>query len=431
MENKKITMPSYDDSGIIRFGLAIIFVMFVLIGGWMAYAPLKSSAVAIGKVSADLDKKTIQHLEGGKIEKIYVKDGDRVKKDQILLKLSDVQIKAQLNILNSQYQDALALFARLKAQRDGDKAIEFLPESSDENIIKNQKNIFETTKRKIEDEKIITNNRITQLQNQIDGLKSLSKSKENRRASISEEILEWESLYKQRLVDKQRIRDLQRENNMIEGDLASTKSDIAKVNEQINELQTQQLLREKEFQKETLERYVEAKSQIADLKSKITATEDTLARTDIVAPIEGIVVGFEMHTEGGVVSPAKPILEIVPQDSKLIVVAQVQITDIDKVHVGLVADIRFSAFDLRQSRVVEGRVVHVSADSFITQDGNSQYYSAKIEVTKEGVQILHENNFVLVSGMPAEVMIKTGERTALSYLLKPFMDMFSRSFNEE
>ncbi|ABB44982.1 Type I secretion membrane fusion protein, HlyD [Sulfurimonas denitrificans DSM 1251] len=431
MENKKITMPSYDDSGVIRFGLAIIFVMFVLMGGWMAYAPLASSAVAVGKVSADLDKKTIQHLEGGKIEKIYVKDGDRVKKDQILLKLSDVQIKAQLNILNSQYQDALALFARLKAQRDGDKVIEFLPESTDENIIKNQRNIFETTKRKIEDENIITNNRITQLQNQIDGLNSLIKSKENRRASISEEILEWESLYKQRLVDKQRIRDLQRENNMIEGDLASTKSDIAKINEQISELQTQQLLREKEFQKETLERYVEAKSHIADLKSKITATEDTLERTAIVAPIDGIVVGFEIHTEGGVVSPAKPILEIVPQDSKLIVVAQVQITDIDKVQVGLIADIRFSAFDLRQSHVVEGKVVHVSADSFINQDGKTQYYSAKIEVTKEGVKSLQDNHFVLVSGMPAEVMIKTGERTALSYLLKPFMDMFSRSFNEE
>jgi len=431
MENKKITMPSYDDSGVIRFGLSIIFVIFVLIGGWMAYAPLASSAVAVGNVSADLDKKTIQHLEGGKIDTIYVKDGDSVKKDQILLKLSDVQIKAQLNILNSQYQDALALFARLKAQRDGDKVIEFFPESSDENIIKNQKNIFETTKRKIEDEKIITNNRITQLQNQIDGLNSLIKSKENRRASISEEILEWESLYKQRLVDKQRIRDLQRENNMIEGDLASTKSDIAKVNEQISELQTQQLLREKEFQKETLERYVEAKSQIADLKSKITATEDTLARTNIVAPIDGIIVGFNMNTEGGVVTPGKPILEIVPQDSTLIVVAQVQITDIDKVHVGLLADIRFSAFNLSSAHVVEGKVIHVSADSFIDEAGKMQYYKAKIEVTKDGIKSLKDNKFILVSGMPAEVMIKIGERTPLSYLLKPLTDMFSRSFNEE
>ncbi|WP_294886257.1 MULTISPECIES: HlyD family type I secretion periplasmic adaptor subunit [unclassified Sulfurimonas] len=431
MENKKITMPSYDDSSVIRFGLGLIFVVFGVIGGWMAYAPLASSAVAVGNVSADLDKKTIQHLEGGKIDTIYVKDGDSVKKDQILLKLSDVQIKAQLNILNTQYQDVLALFARLKAQRDGDKVIEFFPESSDENIIKNQKNIFETTKRKIEDEKIITNNRITQLQNQIDGLNSLIKSKENRRASISEEILEWESLYKQRLVDKQRIRDLQRENNMIEGDLASTKSDIAKINEQISELQTQQLLREKEFQKETLERYVEAKSQMADIKSRITAAQDTLERTNVVAPIDGVVVGFNMNTEGGVVTPGKPILEIVPQDSKLIVVARVQITDIDKVHVGLLADIRFSAFNLSKAHVVEGKVVHVSADSFVDEAAKMQYYKAKIEVTKDGMKSLQDNKFILVSGMPAEVMIKIGERTPLSYFVKPLTDMFSRSFNEE
>lgn len=431
MENKKVTMPSYDDSGIIKFGLTVVLVVFGFIGGWMAYAPLASSAVAVGKVSADLDKKTIQHLEGGKIDAIYVKDGDRVKKGQILLKLSEVQIVAQLNILNSQYQDALALFARLKAQRDNNEKINFLPESIDEQVIQNQKNIFETTKRKIEDEEIITQNRITQLQNQIDGLNSLIRSKENRTASISEEILEWETLYKQRLVDKQRIRDLQRENNMIEGELASTRSDIAKINEQISELQNQQLLREKEFQKETLERYVEAKSVIADLKSKITATEDTLDRTNIISPSDGIVVGFEMHTEGGVISPAKPILEIVPQDSKLIVVAQVQTTDIDKVHVGLLADIRFSAFSLNQAHVVEGKVVHVSADSFVDQDGRTQYYLAKIEVTEDGVKSLQENKFILVAGMPAEVMIKTGERTTLSYLVKPFMDMLSRSFNEE
>lgn len=431
MENKKITMPSYDDSSVIRFGLAVIFIVFVMIGGWMAYAPLASSAVAIGRVSADLDKKTIQHLEGGKIDTIYVKDGDSVKKDQILLKLSDVQIKAQLNILNTQYQDVLALFARLKAQRDGSKTIEFSSESTDENIINNQKNIFETTKRKIEDEKIITNNRIVQLKNQIDGLGSLILSKENRKASISEEILEWESLYKQRLVDKQRIRDLQRENNMIEGDLASTKSEIAKINEQISELQNQQLLREKEFQKETLERYVEAKSMISDLKAKIVATQDTLDRTSITAPIDGVVVGLNMNTEGGVITPGKPILEIVPQDSKLIVVAQVQTTDIDKVHVGLIADIRFSAFDLRQAHVVEGKVIHVSADSFIDEVSGAPYYKAKIEVTEDGVKSLKQNNFVLVSGMPAEVMIRIGERTALSYLVKPFTDMLSRSFNEE
>lgn len=431
IENKKIEMPSYDDKSIIGFGLTVVFIVFVLIGGWMSFAPLASSSVAIGKVSADLDKKTIQHLEGGKVTAIYVKDGDKVKKGQILLKLRDVQIKAQLDILKAQYQEAIAEFARLKAQRDDYKFIIFPKTLINEHAINDQKNIFETTLKTLDDEKIITKNRIIQLENQINGLNSLIISKEKRLASIVEEKLEWEELFKQRLVDKQRIRELKREKNTIEGDLANTQSEIAKLKEQVSEIKTQQLLKEKEFKKETLQRYVEVKSLISDLKSKIIANEDTLDRTNIISPIDGTVVGLSLHTVGGVISPSEPVLEIIPNNAKLLVVAQVQTTDIDKVKVGLSADIMFSAFNLKQVHVIQGRVIHVSADSFIDEVTGMPYYEAKIEVTPEGIEVLNENNFVLVSGMPAQVMINIGNRTALSYLVKPFREMLGRSFNEE
>ena len=431
MNNQQIEMPSHDDSKVIGFGLSTIFIVFVLIGGWMGFAPLASSSVAIGKVSADTDKKTVQHLEGGKVTAIYVKDGDKVKKGQILLKLRDVQIKAQLDIMNAQYQDAIALFARLEAQRDKKNSISFPQELTDINAIKDQKNIFDTTLKTIKDEKVITENRIVQLRNQISGLESLIISKEKRLASITEEKLEWEELFKQRLVDKQRIRELKRENNSIEGDLAQTESEIAKLNEQISETQTQQLLREKELRKETLQRYVETKSIISDLQSKIIATKDTLDRTNIIAPIDGTVVGLSLHTVGGIITPSTPVLEIIPHNSKLLVVAQVQTTDIDKVKNGLLADIMFSAFNLKQVHVIQGEVVHVSADSFIDEVSGMPYYEAKIEVNEKGMQTLKENDFVLVSGMPAQVMINLGDRTALSYLVKPFTEMLGRSFNEE
>jgi len=431
MNNQQIEMPSHNDSKIIGFGLSVIFIVFVVIGGWMSFAPLASSSVAIGTVSADSDKKTVQHLEGGKVTAIYVKDGDKVKKGQILLKLRDVQIKAQLDILNAQYQDAIALFARLKAQRDSKKSILFPPELTDENAIKDQQNIFDTTLTTIKDEKIITENKIVQLKNQIAGLESLIISKEKRLASITEEKLEWEELFKQRLVDKQRIRELKRENNSIEGDLAQTGSEIAKLNEQISETKTQQLLREKELKKDTLQRYVETKSLISDLKSKIIANQDTLDRTNILAPIDGTVVGLSLHTVGGIISPTSPILEIIPNNSKLLVIAQVQTTDIDKVRNGLLADIMFSAFNLKQVHVIKGEVIHVSADSFIDEVTGMPYYEAKIEVNAEGMKILEENNFILVSGMPAQVMINIGDRTALSYLVKPFTQMLGKSFNEE
>ena len=431
MDNKQIEIPSHDDSSVIKFGLGVVFTVFVIIGGWMAFAPLASSSVAIGKVSADSDKKTVQHLEGGMIDAIYVKDGDKVKKDQLLMKLSDVQVRAQLNILNAQYQDSLALFARLKAQRDKASLINFPGEVTDENVIKNQKNIFNSMNKSIEDESTITNNRIVQLQSQIDGLNSLIHSKQNRLASLKEETLEWKTLYEQRLVDKQKIRELQRESNMIDGDLANFKAEIAKLKEQISEVSTQKLLREKEFKNQTLEKFVETEIRISDLKSKIIANEDVLQRTNIVAPINGTVVGLSLHTIGGVVSPGKPILEVVPENAKLIVVAQVNTADIDKVRVGLVADIMFSAFNLKQAHQIEGKVIHVSADIFIDEASHAPYYEAKIEVTPEGAKLLDEYGFVLVSGMPAEVMIKIGDRTALSYLVKPFKEMLGRSFNEE
>ena len=295
----------------------------------------------------------------------------------------------------------------------------------------NQRNIFKTILKTQKDETMITKNRTVQLENQIDGLKSLINSKNKRLASIDEEIVEWERLFKEKLVDKIRIRELNREKNMVDGDLANTTSEIAKIKEQISEVDTQQLLREKEFEKDTLLRLVEVKSKVADLKLRIIATKDTLQRTEIISPIDGTIVGLDLHTIGGIVAPAQPILELIPNDSKLLVIAQVQTTDIDKVKVGLVADIMFSAFNLKQVNVIQGKVINVSADSFIDKVSGFPYYEAKIEVTSEGEKTLDDNNFILVSGMPAQVMINLGDRTALSYLIKPFKEMFQKGFNEE
>ena len=430
-ENIQIKPPSANDSNVIMFGLVVVFSLLAIFGGWMAFAPLAESSVAVGKVSADLDKKTLQHLEGGVIENIHVKDGDLVKKGDLLLKLKDIHIRSQLDIYKTQQSDALALYSRLVAQRDNLDKVIYPTELKNQSIIKEQNSIFFETKKSIEDEKVISGNRVVQLENQINGLKSLVEAKKIRINSISEEILEWEELYKQKLVDKLRIRELSREKNMIEGDLAQTDSEISKLSESISEIKNQQLLREKEFRKEVLNKLVEAKSLLFDLKSKITSVEDTLQRTRIISPIDGTVVGLNLHTIGGVVSPGRDILQIIPKKSKLIVVAQVQIADIDKVKVGLMADIRFSAFNLKNAHVIEGEVIHVSADSFLDEVSGMPYYEAKIEVTEKGREDLKGYGFELLSGMPAEVMIKITDRTVLSYLVKPFTDMLSRSFNEE
>lgn len=427
----QVQPPSTNDSNIIRFGLGVLFLLIIVFGGWSAFAPLAESAVAVGKISADLDKKTLQHLEGGVIDAILVKDGDHVEKGDLLLKLKDVNIRSQLNIYKVQYQDALALYARLQAQRDKAKNVEYPQELTNEDIKKEQNNIFYETKKGLEDEQNINQNRITQLNSQVDGLNSVIEAKKSRTDSISEEIKEWTELYKQHLVDKIKIRELTREHNALDGELAQTQSEVARLMENINEIKNQLQLREKEFAKETLQELVHTKSILFDLKSKIIAAQDTLERTNVIAPISGTIVGLNLHTVGGVVSPGKEILQIIPKDSELIVVAQVNTTDIDKVKVAMLADIRFSAFNLQQAHVIEGEVIHLSADSFVDEVSGMPYYQAKIRVTKNGEIQLAEYGFELVSGMPAEAMIHVSDRTVLSYLLKPFIDMVSRGFNEE
>jgi len=424
-------MPSDDDSKVIAFGLTLLIVVFIICGGWMALAPLQSSSVAIGEVSAGTEKKVVQHLQGGTISEILVKEGAIVKKDDVLIKLDILQSKAQLDAYKRQYMDSVASFSRLVAQRDDLDSINFPSEVTNLNIIQDQKNIFYTTTRSLKDQKEITEQRIVQLRNQISGLKSLNNVRTNRIISLSDELKEWESLYAQKLVDKIKIRDINREINSLKGDIASNKSEISRLGEQINEMKTQQLLTEKEYRNKILDQIVQVKNTMSDLKSKIDSFEDIISKSDIKAPTSGVVVGLKAHTKGSVIRSGTDILEIVPENSDLIVIARVQITDIDKVKIGLFSDIRFSAFNLQNAHVIEGEIIYVSADRFTDEATGEPYYEAKIKVTPEGMIQLKEFGFKLLPGMPAEVMINIGERTPLSYLVKPFTDMLSRGFNEE
>lgn len=439
MDNtNNIEQPASNDSKVISFGLTVIFLVFVVVGGWMSVAPLASASVAVGKVSADSQKKTIQHLEGGIVEKIFVKDGDKVEEGDLLIQLNDTQIHAQLDIPLNQFYEALALESRLKSQRDNLSNIKFhedlLSVNDNQNVknaINGQSRVFESRKKIIISEELIGKQRVSQTQRQIEGLNFVLESKKTRLISIEEEIEEWKELFREQLVDKQRLRELQREKTLVEGDIASSQAQVMQMEVQISELKSQDLFRKKEFLNTVLSELVQTQTNISDLKSKILASKDKLNRTKIIAPISGTVVGMDIHTQGGIIGPSQAVLDIIPSGSELLVIAQMQTTDVDKVHVGLLSDIRFSAFDLQQAHVVEGKVIHVSADSMIDEVTGSPYYEVKIELTPKGTKQLKEYNFNLVSGMPAEVMIKIGDRTALSYLVKPFTDMLARSFNEE
>ncbi len=430
MSKKNNGMPSDNTAPAIIFGLMVVITIFGFIGGWMYYAPLASTSVASGQVVAGGAKQKVQHLDGGIVKAIHIKDGDVVKKGDILIELDDVQIKENLNILKSQYQDALAMYVRLKAQRDNKSLIHF-PKGIKKSIIQNQINIFNISKKSLRDEDIITKRRILQTKKQIASLKAIIDSNKRRLRAIANEKQEQEVLFAQQLIDKLKIQELEKEENRIEGDIASKIADIARLREQINELDTQRLLQKKKFKEDVLDKLVRTKSQIEDLKSKIIATKDKLKRTKIKAPLSGTVVGLKIHTIGGVIRRGEDILEIVPKNSKLLIVAKVKTTDIDKVKVGLLAQVMFPAFNMKKIRFIEGKVINVSADSFVDKATHRPYYEAKIEVTKEGLDELNRHNYTLVAGMPATVMIQLGTRTTLDYLIKPFKNMLIRGFNEE
>jgi epimerase transport system membrane fusion protein len=222
--------------------------------------------------------------------------------------------------------------------------------------------------------------------------------------SFTDEIDELQDLLKDGFVDKQRIRDLKRRKNDLQNQISAYKAEII---QQLTQLQTK----------------------VADLKERETALEDRLSRTLVTAPESGMVLGMKAHTIGGVIRSGDPILDIVPESSELIVEARVSPMDIDRVSLNSLADIRFSAFKMGTTPVIEGKVIHLSADRLTDEQTGMPYYLAKLEITKKGLNDLA--NLQLLPGMPAEVLIKTGERTLLQYLIQPATDGFAKAFIED
>ncbi|ASM35803.1 protein Sape [Campylobacter sputorum subsp. bubulus] len=418
----------------IRFGIFIIFLLVGVFGLWIGLAPLHSAAVAVGKVSVISNKKTIQHLEGGVIDKIYVKDGDHVKIGDPLVEISNAMLDSQMQILRSNFLQNSTLVSRLEAQKDDAKTITFSDEIDgfeDASMVKNaQITIFNEQSKLLNDEIDILNQRIAQLQKQISGTKAVAKAKEERITSIKEEMKEWQKLFDEQLTDKVRLRELQREETTLKGDLASLNAEIAKLEVQITETKSQIVFRKTSFKEDILKKLEVAKNDLINVKEKYKALKDQSNRTLLKSPVDGTIVELQLHTIGGVIRPGEKVMSIIPSETDFIIEAKLKTTDIDTVSVGLDADIRFSAFNTQQSHVIEGKVIYISADSLEDQRGYP-YYELKAVVTKEGMKNLQNNKFFLLPGMPAEVIIKTGERTVLNYFLKPFTDMFKRAFNEE
>jgi len=432
MPNREIVQPNSNDSKVLLFGVSVIVVVFGIFFGWMAIAPLATSVVAVGQVSVDFNKKTLQHLEGGIIKKILIQESDFVQKDDPLIILDDAQLRISINAVNDQYLRAIATIARLQAQKRKSTSINFPNELDEHHHIKEeQMNILLSKVKSIQEEEIITMQRIEQFNKLIEQQNSLIFSKTKQLETVTEEIEEQEELVKSKLTDKQRLRDLEREKLNLTNQITTAELEIVRLNSQIEEAKSTLTLRHKEFDNEIDTLLSQTQAIAVEASAKRDSLLDSLERTVLKAPTSGYITGLDIHTEGGVIPPSQPILDIVPKDSDFFILARVSTHDIDKLSPGLLADVRFTAFNVQQTYVVEAKLTRISADSFIDENSGEPYYQTKLELTERGKQQMIENGFFLVPGMPADIMISVDKRTVLSYLVKPFTDMVARGFNEE
>jgi len=401
---------------------------------WAALAPIDGAAVAHGVIAVESARKSVQHLEGGIVSEILVREGDRVQAGDVLLRLDKTRASSELEAIRSQYLALRAREARLRAERDRKETLEFpadLVAMHDDHrldeAIAGERRLFESRRRALAGEKDLLRHRGEQLDEQIRGLQALSDSKAARIKLYQEEIDGLKSLFAKGLGDKNRLREAQRQVVELEGERADHRAAIAAARVQINETQLQIAQRDREFERDVIAELREVETRLLDLGERIRALQNTLDRTEIRAPVSGFVVGMAMHTIGGVIRAGDHILDIVPEKEEFIVEARVAPNDVDRVYPGLEADLRMSAFNTRTTPIITGTVLTVSADLLTVRD--QSFYLARIRVTPEGMSQL--KGLTLQAGMPVEVMVKTGERTFVDYLLRPITDMFARAFREE
>ncbi len=417
-------------------GLVAGVALLGVVGGWAATTNLAGAVVASGHLVVDSYAKKVQHPSGGVVGEILVNEGDRVKTGDVVIRLDATQSRASLSIVSKRLDELTARMARLEAERDDLPALIFpqaLMMRKDQpdvaSAMRSETKLFEFRKSYREGRKAQLYERITQFEHEIEGLKAQEVAYENGLALLQAEIASQKSLREQGVVSVQRLNTLQTQAATFGGERGEKIAYQAQTAGRITETKLQILQIDQELRTEVGRELREIQAQMGEFVERKVAAEDQLKRIDIVAPQSGFVHEMAVHTVGGVVTPAEPIMLIVPDDDQLALEVQIAPKDIDQLQVGQRAMVRLTAFNQRVTPELEGHVSRIAADVTIDQRSGLSYYLARISLTASERERL--NKATLLPGMPAEVFIQTSERTALSYIAKPLMDQISRAFREE
>jgi len=426
--------PSVDRTILVAY--AVILVAF---GGamlWATFARLDSAAAAVGVVNVEGFRKTVQHLEGGIVTSLDVKEGDRVRTGQVLLRLSDVQSRAMLTQALEQYVSTRVRIARLRAEQTDSRTLSFdpeltrgIPDPVARRILDDQQRLFEARWQAYESDVGVLREQAQQAYQQVATFQAREKAAAEQLVYIDEELSGIEELFAKGLERKPRLMAAKRAAAMVRGQRDEARSEHERAARTLGVAEAQIRARRQQRAAEVGTELDQAQVQLADHTARLKAFGDTVGRTEVRAPIDGTVVNLRVHTLGGVVGAGQPIMEIVPEFDGLTVDAQVRPEDIDVVKAGLPARLRLVAYAQRRTPLIDGVVERVSADRMVNERTGEAYFVARVRPNPGELDKLA--GVELSPGMPVDVLITTGRRTALDYLLAPITDSITRAMIED
>jgi HlyD family type I secretion membrane fusion protein len=416
----------------VALGSVVLLLGFGGLGAWATFAPLRSAALSPGVVKVAGERKTVQHLEGGIVKEILVKEGQEVQAGQVLVRLDDIHARARSTMLQNNHDALSAEHARLEAERDDRVAVVFPPALTERRsdprvarLLDGEAQLFASRRAALQGQISVLRQRKQQNEEKITGRQTQLEATRTKLAFVAEEIVGAESLLADGMYTKTRYFALKRAEADLHGDTGRLRADIAETMALNGETELRIMDMRNQFQKDASDKLQGVRASLVEVTERLNAAADSLLRTGLVAPQAGTVIGLQVHTVGGVVRPGATLLDIVPKDDRMIVEAHVRPEEIDLVHKGLPAEVRFTAFNSRTTPVFAGRVSRVSADRFTDPSRGQAYYVAQVEIDPKQVA-----NLTLQPGMPAEVYIVTGERTALDYLTRPIREQVQRGMLE-
>lgn len=416
-------------------GFGIIATLVIGVGVWAAETEISGAVIATGTVVVESSIKKVQHPTGGIVGEIHVKNGDFVRAGDLLMRLDETVTRANLQMVSKQLDEMAVRESRLVAERDDADAVVIPPalvaresEPAVNEIIKGERSLFVSRRDSRHGQKSQLRERITQLDQEFAGINGQLDAKAREIKLIGKQLVDLETLEEKKLVTAATMVALRRESARLEGEYAQLKASAAQTRGRVTETELQILRIDQDMRTEVVKELRECQSKAAEYLERRVAAEDQLRRIDLRAPQSGTVHQLAVHTVGGVINGGEAVMFIVPDSDKLVVEAKIAPHDIDQVLATRRAMLRFAAFNQRTTPELVGEIVSVSADLAQDPRTGESYYTGRISVSDVEMKKLEGGK--LFPGMPAEVHIKTSDRTALSYLVKPFQDQVARAFRE-